>query len=75
MGLMIDSGSPTINFGPGHMGIAHQADEDLVAATKVFALAIADLCGYAQASGARSTPPAHAPYVCTSPRDKKSGKK
>ncbi len=50
MGLMIDSGSPTINFGPGHMGIAHQADEhiyekDLAAATKVFAITIADLCG------------------------------
>lgn len=50
MGLLIDSGSPTINFGPGHMGVAHQADEhlseaDLAAATKVFALTIADLCG------------------------------
>lgn len=50
MGLMIDSGSPTINFGPGHMGVAHQADEyvveeDLKNATKVFALTIADLCG------------------------------
>lgn len=50
MGLMIDSGSPTINFGPGHMGVAHQADEhvleaDLLAATKVLALTIADLCG------------------------------
>lgn len=50
MGLMIDSGTPTINFGPGHMGIAHQADEavpeeHLIAATKVMALALASLCG------------------------------
>lgn len=50
MGLVVDSGSPTICFGPGHMGVAHQADEhiyeaDLVAATKVLALTIADLCG------------------------------
>jgi acetylornithine deacetylase len=49
MGLMIDSGSPTINFGPGHMGIAHQADEhieeeDYKNAIKVFALTIAELC-------------------------------
>lgn len=50
MGLMIDDGTPTINFGPGHMGVAHQADEnvveaDLLAATKVFALTIAEICG------------------------------
>jgi acetylornithine deacetylase len=50
MGLMIDAGSPTINFGPGHMGIAHQADEhifeeDLKNATKVFALTINKFCG------------------------------
>jgi acetylornithine deacetylase len=50
MGLMIDAGSPTINFGPGHMGIAHQADEyifeeDLKNATKVFALTIREFCG------------------------------
>lgn len=49
MGLQIDDGTPTINFGPGHMGVAHQADEhlfetDLLAATKVMALTIADLC-------------------------------
>ena len=53
MGLQIDSGTPTINFGPGHMGVAHQADEhlletDLLAATKVMALTIADLCGVAE---------------------------
>lgn len=50
MGLMIDAGSPTINFGPGHMGVAHQADEhvlekDLRDATAVMALAIRDLAG------------------------------
>ncbi|SNS49928.1 acetylornithine deacetylase [Micrococcales bacterium KH10] len=50
MGLQIDDGTPTINFGPGHMGVAHQADEhlletDLLAATKVMALTIARLCG------------------------------
>lgn len=50
MGLMIDAGSPTINFGPGHMGVAHQADEhifekDLKDATKVFALTINKFCG------------------------------
>jgi len=50
MGLMIDSGSPTINFGPGHMGIAHQADEHILEedyknAIKVFALTIAEICG------------------------------
>lgn len=49
MGLMIDFGSPTITFGPGHMGVAHQADEhilekDLLNATKIFALTIATLC-------------------------------
>lgn len=50
MGLMISSGSPTINFGPGHMGVAHQADEhvleeDLRRATAVMALTMFDLCG------------------------------
>jgi len=48
MGLMIDYGSPTITFGPGHMGVAHQADEhiletDLLNAVKIFALTIAKL--------------------------------
>jgi acetylornithine deacetylase len=50
MGLMIDSGSPTINFGPGHMGVAHQADEhvlekDLRDATAVMAIALRELVG------------------------------
>ncbi|WP_256839811.1 M20/M25/M40 family metallo-hydrolase [Ornithinimicrobium faecis] len=50
MGLMIDSGTPTINFGPGHMGVAHQADEHvteehLLAAMKVMALSLVALCG------------------------------
>ncbi|GAA4390602.1 M20/M25/M40 family metallo-hydrolase [Tsukamurella soli] len=50
MGLTIDAGSPTICFGPGQMAVAHQPDEyisetDVLAATKVLALTIADLCG------------------------------
>ena len=50
MGLMIEAGSPTINFGPGHMGVAHQADEhvleqDIRDATAVMAIAIRELVG------------------------------
>jgi acetylornithine deacetylase len=50
MGLTIDAGSPTISFGPGHMGVAHQPDEhiyetDLLSAAKVLALTVASLCG------------------------------
>lgn len=50
MGLVIDSGTPTINFGPGHMGVAHQIDEhvseeQLQRATLAMALAIQELCG------------------------------
>lgn len=50
MGLVIDSGTPTINFGPGHMGVAHQPDEhvteaDLHTATVAMALAIEEFCG------------------------------
>jgi acetylornithine deacetylase len=49
MGLMIDAGSPTITFGPGYLGVAHQADEyifeaDYRDAIKVFALTIAEMC-------------------------------
>ncbi len=50
MGLMIDAGTPTVDFGPGSMALAHQPDEnlkveDLMTAAKVMALAIAELCG------------------------------
>jgi acetylornithine deacetylase len=50
MGLVIDSGTPTINFGPGHMGVAHQIDEhvseqQLRQATLTIALALQELCG------------------------------
>jgi acetylornithine deacetylase len=49
MGLLVDSGIPTLNFGPGNMGVAHQPDEhvtegDLRLATLAMALAIKELC-------------------------------
>jgi acetylornithine deacetylase len=50
MGLVIDSGTPTINFGAGQMGVAHQPDEhvaeaELERATLAIALAVKELCG------------------------------
>jgi acetylornithine deacetylase len=50
MGTLIDAGVPSVNFGPGSMGVAHQPDEqvsedDLHRATLAIALAVAEVCG------------------------------
>lgn len=50
MGTLIEAGVPTVNFGPGSMGVAHQPDEhvsedDLYQATLAIALAVAEACG------------------------------